>query len=116
MENLKDMFAKNEPGIEVEANMMLTYATQRQTINSKDHDLSVTVSNWPYLFKEKCLLQHCNHLLDIDIIEKMQKGSQSKVPKLMKYLKVIPKVTETVNKFEKAVKRRKRTLHRSSEF
>ncbi|XP_033117336.1 uncharacterized protein LOC117117211 isoform X2 [Anneissia japonica] len=104
MEKLQDKFTKNENGDDVETDMMLTYATQRRHINSRDHLLSDTLVKWPYLFQEQFLILHCNYLLDFNIMEKMKMAYANKVPKLLRYFEDQPK--EVVKEIELAKKKR----------
>lgn len=49
--------------------MAETYATQRAMINAKDRNLSVLLTNWPFLKDPDQLINHASTLLGMDVTE-----------------------------------------------
>ena len=73
------------------ANMKKTYVTQRKDINSKTFTMSCIKKDWPFLFKGTHMFDHFNMLTGVDIEKMMAKAFESKVPKLIAFMKTSAK-------------------------
>jgi len=102
---LMDMFNRDESQNEdgVSRDMLLLYATIRKDINTGSN-LGSVIEEWPYLFKVPYMLEHFEHLMDFDIVKRMETNIGGRVPKLIKYFQANNrKVEQTLKDVKDAV-------------
>ncbi|XP_041952199.1 uncharacterized protein LOC121712172 isoform X1 [Alosa sapidissima] len=107
-EQMQEMFSREGPvGGErgcVDQLMHVTYYLQRKSINaSPPHTIAELRKDWPYLFTQKGLYSHFQHLTDIPILEKMEGAIAEKGKMILQFYRQKPtnsEVKQVLSMFE----------------
>ncbi|XP_008210612.1 uncharacterized protein LOC100679989 isoform X2 [Nasonia vitripennis] len=85
---LIDLFERLDHGQpEVLELMDKTYAMQRKSINDVTREISLLMTEWPFLTDDKCLIQHADKLMGKCILTTWKNSLEKKVKPIRQYLK-----------------------------
>lgn len=85
---LVELFEKLDHGCpEVLELMDKTYATQRKSINDVTRDISLVMTEWPFLTNVEYIVEHADKLLGKFILTTWNKSLENKMQPIRKYLK-----------------------------